>query len=709
MPADPMPADSSTTAPTRSLLEALIELLAKEGHPVTEQKLLSGLPYDPADSPELSLEMALRATRRLGFSSSMQSIRDVSAFDLAKLARHHFPLIVFNHEQGSAAIAAGQDELTTALQRLDGEIQLLMLGSKQDTEHEQLFGRVRRPLGWFRRMLSLNRSIYIEVIAGSVFINVFALAMPLFVMNVYDRVVPNQAEETLWVLAIGLAIVLLFDFILKSLRGYFIDIAGRRADLMLSAMTFEQVMGLPLAARPSKVGSFANQLLDFEQLRDFLTSSTLTALIDLPFVAIYLMIIFAIGGSIALIPLLAILIICATGIIVQRQLRPHIENMMQASARKSGLLIETLNALDLVKSSNAESQMQNRWERQQAELAELSLATRLRTLVALNIVQWVQGMTTLLVVAAGVYAIQSGQLTMGGLIACTILTGRSVQPMTQLASLITRAQQAMAAFDSVDHLMHLPQERDLDSAPLHRPALSPSVRFVDVHFTYEGQPFKALSGINLNIEAGERVGIIGPTGSGKSTLAQLICRFYTPDQGSVLIGGTDVRQIDPIDLRPQMSYLTQDAPLISGSVSENIRLGKPSLPDEAVLNAASIAGIKRQLDTHPEGFDLQVGEQGRKLSGGQKQAIAIARAIAGGAKLVLLDEPSNALDGQAEQALISSLSRYLTDKTLILMTHRSQLLALVDRLVVLREGQIIMDGPKDHVLSRLSQNNQQRS
>ena len=274
--------------------------------------------------------------------------------------------------------------------------------------------------------------------------------------------------------------------------------------------------------------------------------------------------------------------------------------------------------------------MQNRWERQQAELAELSLATRLRTLVALNIVQWVQGMTTLLVVAAGVYAIQSGQLTMGGLIACTILTGRSVQPMTQLASLITRAQQATAAFDSVDHLMHLhPQERDLDSAPLHRPALSPSVRFVDVHFTYEGQPFKALSGINLNIEAGERVGIIGPTGSGKSTLAQLICRFYTPDQGSVLIGGTDIRQIDPIDLRPQMSYLTQDAPLISGSVSENIRLGKPSLPDEAVLTAASIAGIKRQLDTHPEGFDLQVGEQEENYQEGRNkpsQSLARSRA-----------------------------------------------------------------------------------
>jgi ATP-binding cassette subfamily C protein LapB len=277
-----------------------------------------------------------------------------------------------------------------------------------------------------------------------------------------------------------------------------------------------------------------------------------------------------------------------------------------------------------------------------------------------------------------------------------------MQPMTQLASLMTRFQQAMAAFQSVQSLMQLPQERDLEQPPLHRPALQAAIRLREVDFTYPNHPFPTLSAIDLNIQPGERVGIIGPTGSGKSTLAKLVCKFYSPNQGSVLVGGTDLRQVDPGDLRRQVSFLAQDAPLISGSVRDNIKFGQATLSDEAIVAAAEVSGIATYLNEHPEGFDLQVGEQGRQLSGGQKQAIALARALSNNANIVILDEPSNALDGQAEQSLIQSLSTYLSHRTLMLITHRTSMLALVDRLVVMRSGRIVLDGPKTEILQQLS-------
>lgn len=664
---------------------------------MSQEMLLAGLPVTDAD---LSPELALRATRRLGFDSTLKSLKPKDHGLITKIERHRYPLIALNSE--GAQIFASQTDLVRWAHGQTLPIHIFLLGDRQTSSQETLIGESSQPPHWLAQLIRLNRTLYGEVIAGSLFINLFALAMPLFVMNVYDRVVPNQATDTLWVLAIGLATVLLFDLIIKSLRGYFIDIAGRRADLMLSAMTFEQVMSMQLSARPSKVGSFANQLLDFEQFRDFFTSTTLTALIDLPFVLLYLLIIYAIGGPIVFIPLLAIVLICGVGLIAQRRLAPQVTDLMQASAKKSGLLIETLGALELIKSSSAEHQMQHRWERQQADLAELSLSTRLQSLVALNLVQWLQGMTTLAIVAAGVFSIREGNLTMGGLIACTILTGRSMQPMTQLASLLTRFQQAMAAFQSIQQVMQLPQERDPEQPSLHRPGLEPSVRFRGVEFTYPNHAFPTLKDIELEIAPGERVGIIGPTGSGKSTLAKLICQFYAPGQGSVLVGGTDLRQIDPGDLRRQISFLAQDAPLISGTVRDNIKLGQPSLNDQAILDAAGISGISTFLNEHPEGFDLQVGEQGRHLSGGQKQAIALARAISNRSKLLVLDEPSNALDGQAEQLLIQSLEAYAKDKTLILVTHRTSMLALVDRLVVMRSGRIVLDGPKPEVIQTLS-------
>ncbi|MGB1756439.1 MAG: ATP-binding cassette domain-containing protein, partial [Pseudomonadales bacterium] len=350
----------------------------------------------------------------------------------------------------------------------------------------------------------------------------------------------------------------------------------------------------------------------------------------------------------------------------------------------------------------AESTMQSRWEQHQSNLAQLGLKARLWSLTTLNLVQTVQQGATVILVIAGVYAISRGDLTVGGLIACTILTGRSLAPMAQIATIMTRYQHARAAYSSIDTIMQLPGERDFKHQFLERRQLDTNVEFKNVSFTYPGQSLPALKNIHFRIASGERVAIIGPTGSGKSTLQRLIAKLYLPTEGNLLIGNTDIHQIDPADLRKRMSYLPQEPTLLAGSVRENIRLGFPTATDEALLEAAAFGGIRSYFDQHPQGFDFQVGERGAFLSGGQRQGIALARAMLNQAELLLLDEPSNAMDQQMEQQLIDRLSRYANNRTLVLVTHRINLLQLVDRVIILNDGRIAADGTKNEILNQLS-------
>ncbi len=555
---------------------------------------------------------------------------------------------------------------------------------------------------WFWDTIKRSQALYGEVLVASLMVNLFALVTPLFIMNVYDRVVPNHAIETLWVLASGVAIVFIFDLVMKSLRGYFIDAAGKRADIILSSSTFARVMDLKLSQRPRRVGSFANNLQEFDSFREFFMSTTLITLIDLPFVILFVLLIFSIGGVLTTVPIVAIPLIIIVGLAVQKPLQEVINATFTESAKKHAMLIQTLTALDAVKGARAEGVMQRHWEEFNAKVARLALKSRFLSLTTVNIAQLIQQLSTVAVVILGVYVITQGELSIGGLIACTILTGRCLAPMSQVANILTRYHHSMTAYQAIDPIMGLPIERPVGRKFLHRPNINGDIEFRNVTFSYPDQQIPALKDVSLNIKDGERVAIIGRTGSGKSTLQRLIMGFYEPNDGAILVNGTDINQIDPTDLRRSISYAPQDVMLFSGTVRDNIILGAPLSTDESILESVELSGMAEFLNQYPQSFDLEVGERGTNLSGRQRQGIAIARALVNKARTLLLDEPTNAMDNTTETILKSKLEPHLGDRTLILVTYKASMLTLADRLIVLNEGQVGADGPKEQVLQALS-------
>lgn len=556
---------------------------------------------------------------------------------------------------------------------------------------------------WFWDVIYKSWPIYTEVLMASFLINLFALASPLFIMNVYDRVVPNHALETLYVLAIGVGIVFTFDFIMKALRGYFIDAAGKRSDIILSATIFEKVMGIRMEAKPASVGVFANNLHEFESFRDFLTSATLTTLIDLPFLFLFILIIAMIGGNLAFIPLAILPLAIIGGLSVQKPLKRTISELFKFSSQKSATLYEAVSNIETLKTVGAEGQLQRKWEQNIGQIAQLGLKSRFYSSIAINLTVFFQQISSVLIVIAGVYRISEGELTTGGLIACTILTGRALAPIAQIASLLTRYHQAKASLDSLNRLMSLPVEREPGKKFLHRPIFNGDIEFKNVTFSYPEQPIKALDNISFKIKAGERVGFIGRIGSGKSTLEKLMMALYEPQEGSILIDGTDIRQIDPSELRRQIGYVPQDISLLFGSIKDNITLGSRFADDSAVLAAAETSGVTHFVNRHPAGFDMPVGEHGFALSGGQRQSVAVARALLLAPPVYIMDEPTNSMDNSTEEGFKQRFAGQIGTRTLILVTHRASLLTLVDRLIVMDGGRIVADGPKDQVLDALKQ------
>ena len=562
---------------------------------------------------------------------------------------------------------------------------------------------IARPRHWFWDTLAQSWPIYGEVILASLLINLFALASPLFVMNVYDRVVPNHAVETLWVLGIGVGTVFCFDLLMKTLRGYFIDIAGKRADIILSATLFERVMGTKLAARPPSVGAFANSLHEFDTFRDFFTSATLTAFIDLPFVFLFILVIWFVGGPLAIVPLTVLPLSLFSAFMLQRSLAGRIQELLRHSSQKNATLIESLTGIDVIKGLGAEGTLQRRWEKLSGTIAHLGLKTRFLSSSAINITQFLQQMATVAVVVFGVYLISEGEISLGGLIASTILTGRALAPLAQVAGILTRYNQAKSAYSSTDSIMSTPVERPSDKVFLDRPRISGNMEFRNVSFSYPGQSIEALNNVSFRVKAGERIAIIGRIGSGKSTIERLIMGFYEPASGSILIDGADIRQLDPADLRRSIGYVPQDTFLFYGSVKDNIMMGMPHADDQAVLDAANIAGVSDFVSKHPSGFDMQVGERGDNLSGGQRQSIAVARALLRNPPILVMDDPSNSMDNTTEDLFKKRFGLWVDDKTLILVTHRASLLSLVDRIVVMDSGRIIADGPKEGIMEALKQ------
>ena len=691
------------------LLQALVSTCKILHIPHSAETLTAGLPLV---NNKLTPALFIRAAKRVGLSAGLveRPLDKISNLVLPAvlLLKGNKTCVLLSEENEQCSIIlpeTGNGKKIVPFHVLKAEYTglafFIQISHKFDNRTADI--AASKDKHWFWDVIYKSLPIYAEVLVASFLINLFALASPLFVMNVYDRVVPNHALETLWVLAIGIGIVFSFDFLMKTLRGYFIDVAGKRSDVILSSTIFEKVMGIKMESRPTSVGVFANNFHEFESFRDFLTSATLATLIDLPFLFVFLLVIYLIGGNLALIPLCVLPLAILVGATIQIPLKKTINELFKYSAQKGATLIESLTNLDSIKSSGAEGQMQKQWEQNVGKIASLSLKTRFFSSVAINLTTFIQQMATVSVVIFGVYKISEGDLTTGGLIACTILTGRALAPVAQVASLLTRYHQSRTALESIDRMMSLPVERDAEKKYLHRPEFKGSIEFKNISFSYPEQPVKALDNVSFKINAGERIGIIGRIGSGKSTIEKLMMGLYEAQQGSILVDGTDIRQLDPADLRRQIGYVPQDISLMFGSVKDNITLGSGFVDDKAILKAAEIAGVTSFVNNHPSGFDLQVGERGLSLSGGQRQTIAVARALLLSPHIFVMDEPSNAMDSSSEEGFKKRFLNQLKTQTLILVTHKASMLMLVDRLIVMDSAKIVADGAKEEVLTALKQ------
>lgn len=692
------------------LLDCLVLLTQQFRRPTSAEVLADGLPL--VDN-RLTPQLFTRAASRAGLAAK------VAERPLNQLSSLLLPVVLILKDQGACILQEVDHEreeavvqqpesggsFSISLEKLSEEYSGFLIFVRQEYNTDGNKSRVLdgRSGHWFWGTLKRSSRIYRDVLVASFLINLFVLANPLFVMNVYDRVVPNGAVETLWVLAAGVMIVYLFDFGLKMLRSYFIEVAAKKSDVLLSAQIFEKVMRVRYDRMPSSVGAFASNLREFDSIRSFLSSTTNTVLIDIPFMLIYILVISLIGGPLVVVPAVAVPVIIIYALIVRPKLRDSVEKTFASSAQKNGTLIESLTAMETVKTQRAASPLQERWEQAVGYISRWGLRSRMLSSSVVTFAGAVQQLASVLIIIGGVYLIMEQELSLGALIACNILSGRAIAPMAQVASLIIQYEQSAKALKTLNEIMELPVERDEDTHFVHRAKLDGNLEFKGVSFNYPGVEYAALQKVSFKVKAGERVAMIGRIGSGKTTIEKLLLGLYQPSDGSILLDGVDINQIDPVDLRRNTGYVPQDVMLFAGSVRDNILIGSPRASDADMLKAARLAGVEQFVNLHPMGFDMPVGERGQALSGGQKQAIAIARALLHEPNMLIMDEPSNSMDNATEEQFKRQLTQVIEGRTLLMVTHKMSLLSLVDRLIVVDQGQIVADGPKDTVLEALKQ------
>ena len=535
------------------------------------------------------------------------------------------------------------------------------------------------------------------------FINLFALALPLFTMNVYDRVVPNHAVETLWTLAIGLVIVVIMDFTLRMMRSHFLDLASERIDIGVSAQIMERVLGSRLEHRPASVGTYAVNLRAFDSVRDFLNSATITTLIDVPFAVIFCAVIFWIAPMVLLPLITGVVLVLAYVSLGRAKLRELSESTHRAGIQRNATLIESLVGLDTIKALGAESKTQRRWEEATAFLARTGVQLRMVSNSNMFVTAGATQLVTLFVVVTGVYLITEGELSMGGLIACSMLSGRVMAPVGQMAGMITQFQYAQISLGSVEQVMETPQERPEGARFLSRDRFNGDIEFKKVSFAYPGSEVPSLVDVSFKIKQGEKVAILGRVGSGKTTLQKLAMGLFQPTEGAVLVDGIDLRQLDPAEFRKQVGYMPQDITLFHGTLRENIVLSHPYVNDAEILKAAEIANLTEFINRHPQGFDMMISERGDSLSGGQRRCVALSRAILNDPGLMLMDEPTGSMDHSTEMAVKQQLAQFIEGRTWIVVTHRNSLLEMVDRILVIDNGRIVADGPRASVVAALQQ------
>lgn len=707
------------------ILQCLVIFAKLHNRPFSAQALVADLPVEPGRvTPKLfsldnngSKSAFFRAAKRAGFNSKLvnYSFSDISPLLL--------PIILIlkgdkDHEKACILTEISPDrkyakiilpevedgENWVKVDVLENEYTGFAFLLKQETNFKDLHRRILKheKHHWFWGTLAYSKSVYIDVIIASFMINLFVLATPLFTMNVYDRVVPNNATDTLWIFATGIVVIYIFDLTLKFLRSYFLENAAKKSDIIMSSIIFEHVLNLKLASKPHSVGSFANNIKDFESIRGFFTASSVSAMVDLPFVFIFLIVIYIIGGVLVAIPIISGLIILTYSYIVEKPMRKSIESTYEAAAHKNSVLIESLAALETIKALGISGHSQWKWEEASGDVAKKGLRSKVLSNSIATFVNFIVQLNTVIIVVAGVYAIGNKSLSMGGLIALVMLSSRTLAPLARVASLISNFQETKTAYNAIDDIMKLGVEREEGKKFVQRPSFKGKIEFQHVTFIYPDTEKKVLDDVSFIIHPKESVGIIGTNGSGKTTIEKLILGLYEPTEGSILIDGIDIKQIDPADLRGNISYVPQDIVLFQGTLKDNIIMRSPDANDEDILHVSNFSGINKLADIHPMGYDMPVGERGDGLSGGQKQSISIARAFIHPTPIILLDEPTNSMDNINEIHFQNMLKQYKRNRTTIIVSHKNQLLALTQRLILLDKGRIVLDDARDEVIRKLN-------
>ncbi len=696
------------SAPLDPLLDCLVGMARLHGVSTNPASLSAGLPIGPEG---LSPDLVHRAAARAGLCTR------VATATLDGLLPEMLPVILLLKERracilltwtatGEAVLRfpeSGDSGEPTDRAALDAEFSGTVVFARPTYPFDIRSSAFEQATSahWFWSVVRRNWRLYRDSLLAAALINLFALAMPLFSMAVYDRVVPNKAEETLWVLALGVVLMMVFDMVLRTMRSHILDTASQRIDICVSARIMERVLGMRMADKPASVGAFATQLRGFETVRDFVAAASVTTLIDVPFVLIFMGVLVWISPWLAMAPVVCIAIVMGTALLSQRRMQTLVQRSQRAASQRQASLVESLVGLETIKAMRAESRFQRTWEHSTSYVADTASQLKLLSSATLQVAQAMQQLVGVSSIIVGVYLLMDKQISMGAIIAASMVAGRALAPWSQVAGLWMQYQQARSGLASVDQHMQRPAERAPGRTYLQRPKVQGSIEFKDVSFHYPGHSTAALSHVSFTIKAGEKVAVIGRVGSGKSTLQRLILGLYAPSEGSILVDGIDIRQWDPAVLRRAAASVAQDVHLFFGSLKENIALGAPQAADHDILAAAEIAGVSELANAHPQGFDMPISERGDSLSGGQRQAVGIARAVLLDAPMLLLDEPTSAMDAHSEDALKTRLRHFCADKTLLLVTHRNALLDLADRLLVLDQGRVVADGTKAQVVEAL--------
>ncbi|MFN4318013.1 type I secretion system permease/ATPase [Acinetobacter parvus] len=676
---------------------------------ITQEGLLSGLPLP---NGKLIPQFFSRAADRVSLTSNMvqQNLDQLNhfVFPAILILNNNTACVLYRFDTERQTATVYFPEMSDTVTEVPiAQLQEKYLGSVIYLQQRQFVADNKVKLEktnqhWFWSVIRQHRSMYKDILLAALFVNIFALCAPFFVMNVYDRVVPNHATDTLWVLAFGIMIIITADFILKLVRSYFVDLAATRADNKLSAYIMEKVLGRRMEQNNMSVGMMASNIQSYEAIRYFTSSMTVVSLIDLPFFVLFLAVICIISWVFVIPLVIAAIIILLYALSVHISLKKLSDAMAEASQQRQGLLIETLNNQETIKSFNAAGRMQTLWEKATRFTVQYSSKLRFIGGTVGNFAGWVQQTAGVVIILVGVYLIVDGKLTQGALIACYLLSTRALAPIAQIAGLLTQYYQASSALNMLNQTVDAEQERENLKGWVSHPHLIGHIEFKNVSLCYPNESHSALNNISFSIRAGEKVAILGKVGSGKSSIEKILLSLYKPTEGSVFIDQTNISQIDPAELRSQIGYIPQDIQLLNGTVLSNIVLGNPHASRVALEQSLVVSGLSQILKAHEDGLSLQVGEGGHKLSGGQRQAVAVARAIAQNAKILVFDEPTSAMDTPLENHVIHHLKHYMTAQhTLILVTHKPTLLTLVDRIIILEDGKIIADGDKESVMKAM--------